>query len=232
MSDGFATEEQLRGVGLPVGARHYRAYVGLPERYDELAALQFRVFIELGLREQHKVLEVGCGSLRFGRLLLPYLLPDHYVGVEPEQWLVQEGIRHELGESIIAIKQPQFCFEPECDFDHFGRAFDYIIMQSIITHAPFDWVRRCAARISAVLAEPNGVVVGTYLEGQNDYQGTKWAYPDIITYREETLQRLFASVGLSWRTLTQFPHPAGVTWFLLSREMPAAPESASLPTPS
>src|ERR1700682_3624674 len=108
MSDGFATEEELRGLGLPAGARHYRAYVGLPERYDELAALQFRVFSELGLREHHKVLEVGCGSPRFGRLLLPYLLPDHYVGVDPEEWLVQEGIRHELGESIIATKQPQF----------------------------------------------------------------------------------------------------------------------------
>ena len=60
--------------------------------------------------------------------------------------------------AIIAIKQPQFCFDAECDFDHFGRAFDYIMMQSIITHAPFDWVERCASRISAVLAEPNGVL--------------------------------------------------------------------------
>jgi len=33
----------------------------------------------------------------------------------------------------------------------------------------------------------------------------------------ETLQNLFSSVGLTWRTLDQFPHPAGVTWFLLSR---------------
>lgn len=85
MSDGFVSEEQLRGVGLPAGAHHYRAYVGDPERYDVLAVQQFRVLTDLGLREHHKVLEVGCGSLRFGRLLLPYLLPDRYVGVEPEQ---------------------------------------------------------------------------------------------------------------------------------------------------
>jgi SAM-dependent methyltransferase len=217
MSDGFATEEQLRGLGLPAGARHYRAYVGVPERYDELAALQFRVSTELGLREHHQVLEVGCGSLRFGRLLLPYLLPDHYVGVEPEQWLVQDGIRYEVGESIIAIKKPQFCFDAECNFEHFGRLFDYILLQSVITHAPFDWVERCASRISAVLADPNGVLVGTYLDGQADYDGTKWAYPECIPYRRETLQKLFSSVGLTWRTLAQFPHPAGVTWFLLSR---------------
>ena len=217
MNDGFASEEQLRGLGLPAGARHYRAYVGVPERYDELAAMQFRVLTDLGLREHHKVLEVGCGSLRFGRLLLPYLLPDRYVGVEPEQWLVQDGIRHELGETIIQVKKPQFCFDAECDFAHFGRAFDYIMIQSVVTHAPFDWVERCAHRLSAVVAAPDGVVVGTYSEGPADYRGGEWAYPECISYRQETLQELFLSVGLTWRTLDQYPHPAGVTWFLLRR---------------
>lgn len=217
LSEGFTTEEQLRGLHLEVGAHHYRAYVGLPERYDELAALQFRVATELGLREDHQVLEIGCGSLRFGRLLLPYLLPDHYVGVEPERWLVEDGIRYELGESIIAVKNPQFCFDGECDFAHFGRTFDYIMLQSIITHAPFDWVERCAARISSVLANPTGILIGTYLDGQADYDGTKWAYPECIPYRRETLQKLFSSAGLNWHRLNQFPHPAGVSWFMLSR---------------
>jgi SAM-dependent methyltransferase len=217
MSDEFASEEQLRGLGLPAGAHHYRADVGRPERYDELAVLQFRVLTDLGLREMHHVLEVGCGSLRLGRLLLPYLLPARYVGVEPEGWLVQDGIRYELGETIIPIKNPQFCFDAECDFVHFGRTFDYIVMQSVITHAPFDWVERCARRLSAVLTDPNGVVVGTYLDGQEDYDGAKWAYPECIPYRRETLQELFASVGLTWRALDQYPHPAGVTWFLLRR---------------
>src|ERR1017187_6689363 len=83
MPDEFASGEQRRGVGLAAGAHHYRAYVGLPERYDTLAVLQFKVLTDLGLREHHTVLDVGCGSLRLGRLLLPYLLPDRYVGVEP-----------------------------------------------------------------------------------------------------------------------------------------------------
>lgn len=219
MADGFTSEEQLRGLGLPAGAHHYRAYVGVPERYDELAALQFKVLTDLGLREYHKVLEVGCGSLRFGRLLLPYLLPGRYVGVEPEQWLVQDGIRHELGETIISLKKPQFCFDRECDFRHFERAFDYIMLQSVITHAPFDWIERCARRLSVVLANPDGVLVGTYLDGAADYRGKGWAYPDCIPYRRQTLQELFASVGLAWRTLDQYPHPAAVTWFLLRRTL-------------
>jgi SAM-dependent methyltransferase len=213
----FTTEERLRGLGLPAGAHHYRAYVGVPERYDELAALQFRVLTDLGLREHHRVLEVGCGSLRFGRLLLPYLLPARYVGVEPEQWLVQDGIHYELGEAIISVKKPQFCFDRDCDFSHFECVFDYVILQSVITHAPLDWIKHCARRLSAVLAEPHGIIVGTYLEGSADYQGKEWAYPECIPYRQQTMQELFAAVGLAWTTLDQYPHPASVTWFLFHR---------------
>lgn len=91
------------------------------------------------------------------------------------------------------------------------------MIQSVITHAPFDWVERCARRLSTVVADPNGVVVGTYLDGQVDYHGMQWAYPECISYRRETLQELFASVGLTWRVLDRYLHPAGVTWFLLSR---------------
>ena len=60
---------------LPPGARHYAAYVGPPEQYDFMGATQFRLLTTLGLREHHSVLDFGCGSLRAGRLLIPYLAP-------------------------------------------------------------------------------------------------------------------------------------------------------------
>jgi cyclopropane fatty-acyl-phospholipid synthase-like methyltransferase len=55
------------------GDKHYKAYVGPPTQYDFMGATQFRLLCTLGLREQHKVLDFGCGSLRAGRLLLSYL---------------------------------------------------------------------------------------------------------------------------------------------------------------
>jgi len=59
---------------LPPGAGHYTAYVGPPNQYDFMGATQFRLLTTLGLREHHAVLDFGCGSLRAGRLLIPYLL--------------------------------------------------------------------------------------------------------------------------------------------------------------
>lgn len=63
----------------------YREYVGPETEYDLIGAMQFRLLSTLGLRENHKLLDFGCGSLRAGRLFIPYLNPGNYTGVEPNE---------------------------------------------------------------------------------------------------------------------------------------------------
>ena len=55
-------------AGLKPGDHNYRAYVGMAEHYDLLSSLQFSLLSLLGLRDFHYLLDVGCGSLRGGRL--------------------------------------------------------------------------------------------------------------------------------------------------------------------
>src|SRR6266536_2229601 len=98
------------GIGLTPGDSHYRAYVGPPQDYDLIAAMTFNLLTTLGLRQDHTVLDIGCGSLRIGRLLIPYLNNSNYCGIEPNKWLVEEGIRQETGQDQIRIKQPTFYF--------------------------------------------------------------------------------------------------------------------------
>src|SRR3972149_10720697 len=98
------------GLRLRPGARHYRAYVGPPKDYDLVAAMTFNLLTTLGVRQHHTVLDIGCGSLRIGRLLVPYLNVGNYVGIEPNKWLVDDGIQREIGQDQIRIKQPQFYF--------------------------------------------------------------------------------------------------------------------------
>lgn len=104
------TPGESLGVGLKPGDAHYRAYVGPPEDYDLIAAMTFNLLTTLGLRQHHSLLDVGCGSLRIGRLLIPYLNRGKYFGIEPNEWLVREGIQRELGESLLQIKRPTFFF--------------------------------------------------------------------------------------------------------------------------
>src|SRR5690242_5496000 len=97
-----AEEDRIRALSseaakdLPAGARHYTAYVGPPRDYDFMGATQFRLLTTLGLREHHSVLDFGCGSLRAGRLLIPYLLPGRYYGLDPNRWLIEDAVAREI----------------------------------------------------------------------------------------------------------------------------------------
>ena len=76
---------------LDAGTRHYRAYVGSPKAYDVTAATQFALMVGLGLREDHTLLDIGCGSLCGGRLFIPYLaarliLRDRAAGLAGRGW--------------------------------------------------------------------------------------------------------------------------------------------------
>jgi hypothetical protein len=80
---------------LASGSQHHMAYVGPPTQYDAMAATQFRLLTTLGLREHHRLLDFGGGSLRAGRLLIPYLQPGNYYGIEPRAC-------HQLSQTTLA----------------------------------------------------------------------------------------------------------------------------------
>jgi SAM-dependent methyltransferase len=179
----------------------HRAYVGALGDYDFAAAWQFGFLtLALGLREFHRVLEIGCGSLRAARLLIPYLLPDHYCGLEPNAWLVDAGIGKEVGADLIRLKRPVFRHDADFGLSRFGRSFDVLLAQSIFSHTSQSQLAGCLAEARRVLA-PQGVFAATYLEGSADYQGESWVYPECVTYTHSTIHRLAAAAGLGCRRL-------------------------------
>jgi hypothetical protein len=70
--------------------------------------LQFALLDALGLRETHRLLDLGCGSLRAGRMLIPYLAAERYIGVDPNGWLIDAAIEKQLGADVLAVKRPRF----------------------------------------------------------------------------------------------------------------------------
>ena len=119
------------------GGDKYKAYVGLPERYSFMGASQFRLLTNLGLRDHHKVLDFGCGCLRVGKLLIPYLKTGNYYGQDPNQWLINEAIKNEIGDNIITIKKPKFSNKDDFEIE-FEEKFDFIISQSVFSHTNYE----------------------------------------------------------------------------------------------
>ena len=205
------------GFGLKPGDRHYRAYVGPPEDYDLIAAMTFNLLTTLGLRQHHSLLDIGCGSLRIGRLLISYLNRGKYFGIEPNEWLVEEGIRRELGETLVQIKRPTFFFSDLPDtIAQAKMAFDFAVAQSIFSHCGLDLIKGWLSAISRALAD-DGALVATFLIGEEDSARRGWIYPECVNYRPTTLQREAEDVNLRFEIL-DWKHPRQ-TWALF-----AAPE--------
>jgi hypothetical protein len=195
--------------------------VGPREKYDIVGAMQFNLLTLLGLRDHHTLLDVGCGSLRAGRLFIPYLMPEKYYGIEPEPWLVEEGIRHELGADIIRIKKPLISHCSDLKLSTFGIRFDFILAQSIFSHACPSQIHTCLREVAACLA-PHGLFAATYFLGFEDSGATSWTYPACVTYTEGTMRGWAAESGLAYMRLA-WPHPNGLTWMLLHDAGHSAP---------
>lgn len=203
------------GQSLPIGAHHYRAYVGPPEKYDLVGAMQFNLLTHLGLREFHYLLDIGCGSLRAGRLFIPYLLSGHYYGIEPQSWLVEEGLNKELGREILQLKRPVFSHDSDFNCLHFNQQFDFVVAQSIFSHAAPAQIHQCLGEVAQSL-QPTGVLAATFVAGEVDYQGDGWVYPECVTYTLKQMKQFASAHNLVAETI-DWPHPNGQTWLLIKR---------------
>lgn len=154
----------------------------------------------LGLREQHKLLDFGCGSLRSGRLLIPYLQAGHYFGIDPNQWLIDAEIEQEIGRSILDLKQPRFDNNADCQLSVFNTRFDFIHAHSILTHAPKTMLHQFFSEAAKVL-ENNGLILATFTKGKTDYAGEDWLYPQQTFYTQATFQSVLEQHGLSYEFL-------------------------------
>lgn len=203
----------------PESYPRYRRLVGPPHRYDLLAAMQFNLLTTLGLREDHHLLDVGCGSLRGGRLFIPYLVRGRYFGIEPDRQLVEEGIESELGRDILTVKEPTFEYRDDFMLSAFEREFEFILAQSIFSHATAGQVRTCLAEAKKVLA-PRGTMAATYYEGEKNYDGDTWVYPGRVFYRFDFMQEQARAAGLEVVRL-DWPHPSLQSWLRFTHAEPS-----------
>lgn len=211
--DQLPREDKL-GVGLHPGAAHYRAYVGPPEDYDLVAAMCFGLLTSLGLRGRHRLLDVGCGSLRLGRLLIPYLNEGNYHGLEPNQWLVDDGIAMEIGKDILTIKKPSFYFTDSVGAIGKQGQFDFAIAQSIYSHCGPDLLAKHLLETHEALAA-GGALVATFVNGPADAGETGWVYPGCVEYTPAGMAAAAKSAGFDFYML-DWLHPRQ-SWALFAK---------------
>ena len=210
----------------PGSSEHYRSYVGPSRQYDFMGLTQIALLFRLGLREENHVLDVGCGSLRAGRFLIQLLMPKRYFGIDPNPWLWKRAKSSEIGADLFDLKCPSFTEDDTFSFSDIGQKFDFIIAQSVFSHAASDIISRPLEQAALVL-NSHGQFLFTVLDEQapkynvrrKSTQATGWVYPDCITYDEENIVNRCQAMGLSVQRLNWF-HPRQ-SWYraVLSEKM-------------
>ena len=189
---------------------HYRAYVGPPQYFDIVAAMTFNLLTCLGLRSNHRLLDIGCGSLRVGRLLIPYLEAGNYIGADPNDWLINDALQNEIGFDVLEIKKPRFIIDDNLNKEIEFLNIDFAIAQSVFSHGSLkineDWIASTASHLNN-----NGILLATYFRDVNDYEGNEWVYPGYTTFRNQTMKNLVEKYGLKFIEL-KWAHPRQV-WF-------------------
>lgn len=198
--------------------RHRQVVGGL---WDELGALQRDFLIARGLRPEHRLLDIGCGALRAGVALIPYLDPGNYWGIDKHRALLDAGWVAELRPLGLTARQPRAQLVALADFEfaELGVRFDYALAQSVFTHLPLNRIRRCLARLAPCM-NVGGALYASYFElapGQDreapqvHRPGGMTSHSDRPFYHYDLNDFRFAASGQPWqvRRIGGWDHPRG-----------------------
>jgi len=158
------------------------------ESWLRIGQLQFDYATGHGLKPDMRMLEIGCGNLRAGRLFIDYLDAGNYYGLDisPDILVAAQDtiIEHDLQAKLphlTVVKDLRLRFLPD-------RAFDFVHAHSVFSHSPIDVIDECFAHVGRVMA-PGGFFDFTF-------DKTEGAEHDVLRedfyYRTQTLIDLAA----------------------------------------
>jgi SAM-dependent methyltransferase len=192
----------------------HKAYVGPALNYELLGRLQFEHLKFWGLSPRSYLLDIGCGCFRGGKFAIELLDRSHYYGIEPNTWLIKAGIKHELGRRLNWAKRPILNNNADFSLSVFGRQFDFVLAQSIMSHACQRQIRKILSEAAKVMSE-HAVLLATYFQDDRDHDGDEWVYPRATRYTFDFMCRAAAENALECAPVNWY-HPRQ-SWLVFYR---------------
>jgi SAM-dependent methyltransferase len=190
---------------------NHRARVG--GKWDEMGQVQYDFLVGMGLEPHMKFLDVGCGSLRAGRLLVPYLDAGNYFGIDIGAEIVEAGYTHELdeaGRERLPLANLRMTDRFDADF---GVQFDMAIAQSVFTHVSLNHIRLCLHRLSKVM-KPGARFFATFSEKAADYPidgmwGRAYTERNVYWYYRQDMRWAAQRTPFEFRYIGAWGHARG-----------------------
>jgi ABC-type polysaccharide/polyol phosphate transport system ATPase subunit len=107
----------------------------------------YEFLLAQGLRPDHYVLDVGCGSFAAAARLLPYMVQSHYWGYEQSMDRYLAGVQSVLPNAGVSAERGHFVVNEEFDFSDVPHTFEFAIASSMLRRLPLHAVARCFASV-------------------------------------------------------------------------------------
>jgi ubiquinone/menaquinone biosynthesis C-methylase UbiE len=162
------------------------------ESWLRIGQMQFDYLIKHGLKPDMRMLEIGCGNLRAGRLFVDYLDSGNYYGtdISPDILLAAQRTVVEYG---LQRKLPYLSLVDDLKLDFLPDGhFNVVHAHSVFSHSPLSVIEECLSHVGRIMA-PGGMFDFTFdrTEG-SEHQVLR----EDFYYRTETLTDLARSYGL------------------------------------
>jgi SAM-dependent methyltransferase len=125
---------------------------GTHEAWLRQGQTQFDYLLAHGLDPTMRVLEIGCGNLRAGRLLIDYLEPGNYYGIDisPDILLAALETITRFG---LETKLPRLTLVQDLKFEFLPpETFDVIHAHSVFSHSPIEVIEECLCHVGRIMA--------------------------------------------------------------------------------
>lgn len=132
-------------------------------KWDEEGAWVFDFLRARGLRPDHYVLDVGCGSLAAAARLLPFMDQSRYWGFEKNVELFVAGVQIELPRAGVRPERGHFVVNDDFDLSSVPHTFDMAIAGSLLRRLPLNGIARCFASVIRKLS-PGGTFYVAWAE--------------------------------------------------------------------
>ena len=197
-----------RGVMKSDAARCAEAAVGSHSHAEwlKIGQIQFDYLVSQGLQPGDRMLEIGCGNLRAGRLFIDYLNPGNYCGIDispdillaAQQAVIEFGLQPKVPH-LTMVDDLKFAFLPP-------QKFTVVHAHSVFSHSPLPVIDECLAHVGRIMTS-DGVFDFTF----NRTEGAEHqVLREDFYYRTETLVALADGYGLDAQFMTdweEMQHP-------------------------
>src|SRR6266567_9517154 len=170
------------------------------ESWLKIGQMQFDYLVSHGLKPGMRMLEIGCGNLRAGRLFIEHLDAGDYYGIDisPDVLLAAQRT---LAEAGLQDKLPHLTLVRDLKLEFLPAGhFDVVHAHSVFSHSPIEVIEECLAHAGRVM-KPGGFFDFTFdrTEGAEHHVLREDFY-----YRTETLAALAGRHGLTGQFMTDW----------------------------